>query len=111
VVIGDAMPEAYASVAFTVTIRRICPCSPLGVSDAYDNLPNGHIMRGVHVSTEWTYVLGGLMRTSNFARDVYETALISKYEAYGERMRVLANHRHSHTALRIHQHCNRHFGN
>jgi hypothetical protein len=40
---------------------------------------------------------------------VFETAL-SKYEAYGERPGVLTAHRHSHTALRIHQHCNRRFG-
>ena len=49
------------------------------------------------------------MGTSDFARDVFETAL-SKYEAYGERLRGLAAQRHSHTALRIHQHCNRRFG-
>jgi hypothetical protein len=49
------------------------------------------------------------MGTSDFARDVFETAL-SKYDAYGERLRGLAAHRHSHTALRIHQHCNRRFG-
>jgi hypothetical protein len=49
------------------------------------------------------------MGTSDFARDVFETAL-SKYEAYGERSRGLAAHRHSHTALRIHQHFNRRFG-
>jgi hypothetical protein len=35
---------------------------------------------------------------------------LSKYEAYGERLRGLAAHRHSHTVLRIHQHCNRRFG-
>jgi hypothetical protein len=40
---------------------------------------------------------------------VFETAL-SKYEAYGERLRGLASHWHSHTALRIQQHCNRRFG-
>jgi hypothetical protein len=67
-------------------------------------------MRGVHVSTERTKVLGGPIGTSNFARDVFETAL-SKYEAYDERLlRGLAAHRRSHTALRIHQHCNRRFG-
>jgi hypothetical protein len=44
-----------------------------------------------------------------FSRDVFETAL-RKYEAYGERLRGLAAHRHSQTALRIHQHCNRRFG-
>jgi hypothetical protein len=49
------------------------------------------------------------MGTSDFARDVFETEL-SKYEAYGGRRRGLAAHRHSHTALRIHQHCNRRFG-
>jgi hypothetical protein len=49
------------------------------------------------------------MGTSDFARDVFESAL-SKYEAYGERLRGVAAHRHSHTALRIHQHCNRRFG-
>jgi hypothetical protein len=49
------------------------------------------------------------MGTSDFARDVFETAL-SKYEAYGERRRGLAAHRHSHTALGIHQHYHRRFG-
>jgi hypothetical protein len=49
------------------------------------------------------------MGTSDFARDDFETAL-SKYEADGERLRGLAAHRHSHTALRIHQHYNRRFG-
>jgi hypothetical protein len=39
--------------------------------------------------------------------DVLETAL-RMYEAYGERL--TAAHRHSHTALRIYQHCNRRFG-
>jgi hypothetical protein len=47
------------------------------------------------------------MGTSDFSRDVFETAF-SKYEAHGERLRGLAAH--SHTALRIHQHCNRRFG-
>jgi hypothetical protein len=50
------------------------------------------------------------MGTSDFARDVFEMAL-RQYEGYGERLRGLAAHRHSHTALRNHQHCNRHFGN
>jgi hypothetical protein len=46
----------------------------------------------------------------DFARDVFKTAF-SNYEAYGERLRRLATHRHSHIALlRIHQHCNRRFG-
>jgi hypothetical protein len=103
------MPEAYASVGLTATIRKNCLYSPLGVGDTFDNLPNGHIMRGVNVSTEGTKVLGGPMGTSDFARDVFETAL-NKYEAYGERLRDLEAHRHSHTALRIHQHCNRRFG-
>jgi hypothetical protein len=50
------------------------------------------------------------MGTSDFARDVFDTAL-SKYEAYGERLRGLAAaHRHSHTALRVHQHCNHRLG-
>jgi hypothetical protein len=109
VAIGDALPEAYASVGLTVTIRKTCLYSPLGVGDAFDNLPNGHIMRGVNVSTEGTKVLGGPMGTSDFARDVFETAL-KKYEAYGEGLRGLAAHRHSHTALRIHHYCNRRFG-
>jgi hypothetical protein len=103
------MPEAYASVGLTVTIRKNCLYSTLGVGNAFDNLPNGHIMRGVHVSTEATKVLGGPMGTSDFARDVFETA-VSKFEAYGERLKGLAAHRHSHTALRIHQNCNRRFG-
>jgi L-alanine-DL-glutamate epimerase-like enolase superfamily enzyme len=50
------------------------------------------------------------MSTSDFARGVFETALTSKYEAYGERLRGLAAHMHSHTTLGIHQHCNRRFG-
>jgi hypothetical protein len=49
------------------------------------------------------------MGTSDFARNVFETAL-SKHEAYGERLRGLAAHRHSHNALRIHQHCNPRLG-
>jgi hypothetical protein len=40
---------------------------------------------------------------------VFETTL-SKYDAYGERPRVATTRLHSHTALRIHQHCNRHSG-
>jgi hypothetical protein len=59
VAIGDAMPEAYASVGRTVTIRKNCLYSPLGVGDAFNNLPNGHITRGVHVSKEETKVLAG----------------------------------------------------
>jgi hypothetical protein len=66
-------------------------------------------MRGVHVSTERTKVLGGLMGASDFARDAFETAL-SKYDVYGKHLRGLAAHRHSHIALRIHQYCNRRFG-
>jgi hypothetical protein len=49
------------------------------------------------------------MGTPDFARDVFETAL-SKYEAYGERLRGLTAHVHSHIALRIRQHCNFRFG-
>jgi hypothetical protein len=108
VAIGDAMPEAYASVGITVTIRKTCLYSPSGVGDAFDNLPNGHIMRGVHVSTEGTKILGGTIGTSDFAGDVFETAL-SKYEAYGERLRGLAAHRHSYPSLRIHQNFNSRF--
>jgi hypothetical protein len=48
---GDAMPEAYASVGLIVTIRKKCLYSPSGVGDAFDNLPNGQIMRGVNVET------------------------------------------------------------
>jgi hypothetical protein len=33
-----------------------------------------------------------------------------QYGAYGERLRGLVAHRHSHTALRIHHHCIRRFG-
>jgi hypothetical protein len=70
--------------------------SPLDVGDAFNNLPNGHIMRGVHVSTEGVKVLEGAMGTSYFARDTFDSAL-SKYEAYyGVRLtRGLATHRHS----------------
>jgi hypothetical protein len=46
------MPEAHANVGLTVTIRKNNLYSPLGVGDAFDNLPDGHIMRGVNVSTE-----------------------------------------------------------
>jgi hypothetical protein len=109
VAIGDARPEVYASVGLTLTIRKTGLYSPLGVGDAFDKLPNGQIMRGVNVSTEGTKVFGGIMGTSDFARDVFETAL-SKYEAYGGRLRGLATHRHFYAALRIHQHCNHRFG-
>jgi hypothetical protein len=34
------------------TIHKDRMYSPLGVGDAFNNLPNGHIMRGVNVSTE-----------------------------------------------------------
>jgi hypothetical protein len=44
VAIGDAMPKAYASVGLTVTIRKNCLYSPLGVGDTFDNIKNGHIM-------------------------------------------------------------------
>jgi hypothetical protein len=106
VAIGDAMPVAYASVGLMVTMRKNCLHYPLDVGDAFDNLPNGQIMRGVHVSTEGTKILGGPMGTSDFDRDVFETAL-RKYEAYGERLRGPSAHWHSHTAHRIHRHCNR----
>jgi hypothetical protein len=109
VAIGDAMHEAYASVGLTVAIRKNYLYSPLGVGDAFDNSPNGHIMGGVNVSTDGTKVLGGPMGTSDFAQDVFETTL-NQYEAYGERLRGIAAHRYSHTALRIRQHCNRRFG-
>jgi hypothetical protein len=92
-----------------VTIRKNCLYSRLGVGGALDNSPYGYNMRGVHISTEGTNILGGSMVTSNFARNLLGMAL-SKLEAYGERLRGLAAHRHSHTALRIHQHCNRRFG-
>jgi hypothetical protein len=67
-------------------------------------------MRGVHVSTERSTVLGkgGSMGTSDFARDVFEIVL-SKYEAYGERLTGLAAHRHSNIGLRIDKHCNHRF--
>jgi hypothetical protein len=75
--------------------------SSLDVGYAFDNLPSGHIMRGVYVYIEETKVLGGPMGAFDFARDVFETAL-SNYEAYGERLRDITAHRHPHTALRIH---------
>jgi hypothetical protein len=53
------MPEAYASVGLKVTIRKNSLYSPLGVGDTFDNLPKGHIMRGVHVSTKGTNNIGG----------------------------------------------------
>jgi hypothetical protein len=111
VAIGDGRYAGgvYVSVGLAVTIRKKKLYSPLGVGDVFDNLLKGHIRRGVHVSTEGTKALGGTMGTSDFARDVFETAL-SKYEAYGERLRGLATHRHSHIALRIYQHYNRRFG-
>jgi hypothetical protein len=59
VAIGDAMPEAYVSVGRSVTIRKNWLYSPMGVIDAFDNLPNGHITRGVHASTKETKVLAG----------------------------------------------------
>jgi hypothetical protein len=109
VVVGDAMPEAYASFDLTVTIRKNCVYSPFGVSGAFDNLPNGHFHAGSKYLHGRDESMGGAMCTSDFARDVFETAL-SKYEAYGERLKGQAAHRHSHTALRIHQHSNRRFG-
>jgi hypothetical protein len=57
--IGDAMPGAYAGVGLTLTIRQNCMYSPLGVCDTVDNLPNGHIMRGVNISTEMDENIGG----------------------------------------------------
>jgi hypothetical protein len=60
------MPAAYASVGLTVTIRNIFLYSPFGVGDTFDDLPNGHIIWGVHVSTEGTKVLGGAVATSDF---------------------------------------------
>jgi hypothetical protein len=68
------MPEAYASVGLIVIILKNCLYSPLGVGDVFDNLPNGHIKRGVNVSTEGTKVLGRVMGTFDFARDVFKTA-------------------------------------
>jgi hypothetical protein len=88
-----------------VSIRKDCWYLPLGFGNVFDNLPNGHIMRGVHVFKEGTEVFGGGRCTSDFARDLFETA-ISKYEAYGERLTGLTAHRHS----RIHQHCNHRVG-
>jgi hypothetical protein len=82
--------------------------SSSGVGDAFDNLPNGHIMQGANFTTEGMKVLGWQLGTSDFARDVLVMAL-SKYEAYGKRLRGLAAHRHSHNAHHIHQHCNRRF--
>jgi hypothetical protein len=67
VAIGDAMPEACASVGLTVILRKNCMYSPLGVGDAFGNLPNGHIMRGAHVSTEGTKVLGRPVGTSDLS--------------------------------------------
>jgi hypothetical protein len=60
VAIGDAMPEGHASVGLTVTIRKNVLYSPLGVGDTFDNLPNGHIMRGEYVDTGGMKVLGDL---------------------------------------------------
>jgi hypothetical protein len=41
---------------------------------------------------------------------VFKPALLSKYEAYGERVTGLAVHEHSRITLQIHQHCNPRFG-
>jgi hypothetical protein len=57
--IGAPMPAACDIVRLTVTIGKDLLYSPLGVGDVFDNLSNGHIMRGVHVSTEGTKVLRG----------------------------------------------------
>jgi hypothetical protein len=75
VAIGDAMPAAFVSVGLTVTIRKSCLYFPQGVGDAFRNLPNVHIMRGEYVSTEGTNIIGGPLGTSDYARDVFETAL------------------------------------
>jgi hypothetical protein len=58
VAIDEHMPAACASVGLTVTIRMIYWYPPLRVCNAFDNLPNGRIMRGIHFSTEGTKVLG-----------------------------------------------------
>jgi hypothetical protein len=52
--VGDTLPEADAIIGLTVTIRTTCLYSRLGIGDALDTLPDGHIMRTIHVSTEGT---------------------------------------------------------
>jgi hypothetical protein len=91
--IGEAIPAAYATVRRTVTIRKNCLYLSLGVCDALDNSPNGHIMRRVHVSTEGTKALGReALDTSDFAREASETAL-KEYEGYlDESLAGLAAH-------------------
>jgi hypothetical protein len=56
VAIGGDMAAAYASVGLVVSIRKNCLYIPMGVGDVFDKLPNGHIMRGVHVYIEGTKV-------------------------------------------------------
>jgi hypothetical protein len=99
---GDAMPEAYASVGLTVTIRKKC-CIALWVSVMLSITYPTATSCGKNMSPRKDESIGGAMGTSDFARDVFDTAL-SKNEAYGERPRGLAAHRHSRTALRFHQH-------
>jgi hypothetical protein len=59
VAIGEAKPAEYASVGLTVIILKNCLHSLVGVGDAFDKLPNGQIMRGIHVSSEEIGVRGG----------------------------------------------------
>jgi hypothetical protein len=60
VAIGETTLAAYVSVGLTVNIRKngsLFP--PLGVCETFDNLPNGHVVWGVYVSTEGMKVLMG----------------------------------------------------
>jgi hypothetical protein len=107
--IGDAMPEAHASAGLTVTIHKTV-CIPLWVSVTLSvTYPTATSCREYMSPRKGRKYWGGALGTSDLARDVFETAL-SKYEAYGVRVRGLVAHRDYHTALRIHQHYNRRFG-
>jgi hypothetical protein len=78
------MPAAYAtSVGLTVTIRKTVRI-PRWVSVIFPRTypTASYTLRGVNISKEGKKVLGGPVGTSDFARDMFETAL-SKYEAYG----------------------------
>jgi hypothetical protein len=75
VAIGDALSAAYASAGQSVTIRKNGKYPPLVVGDVFDNSPNGHIMRGMHLfmhgkdKNNW-----GPMGTSDFALYMFKAA-------------------------------------
>jgi hypothetical protein len=106
--VGAAMPLAYVSVGLKVVFRRN-DCIPLWVSVMLSITYQTAKSCGEYVSPRKGRKCWGPVGTSILARDVFETAF-SKCEDYGERLRGLAAHRHSHTAHRIYRHRKRCFG-